>query len=409
MKKNILFLIASGVLGILSGFVAVYLHRIGINWYFPIGFFMAILGLFALGVVICAYFGKLYTYFSSIVSSFTIYILATTRSGDILILGSSVDGEKSWAGIIGYILVFGSFFFIFAPTLLPYRFFVQNFRLPIYKTSDKDIDFMLALVNTTNKMLENAFFSGKYSVMMKSDNTPVTQIDQLVESFIRDQIHKKFPNDIILGEEYGEEIEPLSTHVNNSPRRWIIDPIDGTKNFIRGVPMFATLIALESINEDGHTAPIKSVVSAPILKSIWWGSIEDKRNYFAYSQYDNYPPKKCRVSDIDDISKSSLSISSRCAWANKSSNHLKRFDGLSKKVARVRGFGDFYSYMLLASGSVDIATEPDLELYDIAALIPIVKAAGGSFTDIDGNEWTSNKGINSAYATNSRIKYNFGE
>ncbi|MDR1861724.1 MAG: hypothetical protein LBQ41_01710 [Candidatus Ancillula sp.] len=370
-----------------------------LNAVLPFGFIIAILGLFCAGVVVRAYLGKNFTYIFALSVSLSIFFLGTLSSGDTLILAGTIEGEKGYAGLVGVCLMLFSFIFPFLACLLPEKLFTRRLRAPIWRVPDADLQFMLSIVEITDVMLETAFLSGKFKAETKSDSTPVTEVDRDIEKYIRSHIERKFPNDGILGEE-GDD-KPAK---NGSTRRWIVDPIDGTKNFVRGVPICATLIALEDEvtleNGERIIKPIKSIVSAPLLKTRYWG-VSDAKVQLAFKQFDQSKPVRIEVSGISDPQDGTISISSRGGWAQ--NGRADFIDGLTRRFARTRGFGDFFSYMLLAQGSVDCATEPDLELYDIAALLPIVEGAGGRLVDVDQNAWTTRAGIRSALATNGAL------
>jgi len=201
----------------------------------------------------------------------------------------------------------------------------------------------------------------------KPDLTPVSDADRSVERLIRTELAAARPADAISGEEFGSE--------GSSARRWVIDPIDGTKNFVRGVPVWATLIAL--VDDD---VPAVGVVSAPALDRRWWASLGDG----AYVRTLGGSARPLHVSKVAKLSDASLSYASLGGWAA-----LGRRDAmidLMDSVWRTRGFGDFWSYMLIAEGAVDIAAEPELSLWDMAALAPIVTEAGGRFTGLNGQD-----------------------
>jgi histidinol-phosphatase len=156
-------------------------------------------------------------------------------------------------------------------------------------------------------------------------------------------------------------------------RQWVIDPIDGTKNFVRGVPVWASLIALL---EDG--VPIVGVVSAPALARRWWAG----RGIGSHATVGDGPARRLSVSGVSDLGSASLSFSSLSGWADRGLR--ERFVALTDAVWRVRAYGDFYSYCLLAEGAVDIAAEPEVKLWDLAPLDLLVREAGGTFTNLDG-------------------------
>jgi histidinol-phosphatase len=204
-------------------------------------------------------------------------------------------------------------------------------------------------------------------VMTKPDLTPVTDADQGVEEGIRRTLSKARPRDAVLGEEHGSS--------GASQRRWVVDPIDGTKNFVRGVPVWATLIALVV---DGEV--VLGVVSAPQLQRRWWASAGGG----AWTGRSLLKAIRCQVSDVRRLEDASLSYSSLRGWDER--DRLDDFLSLMRRCWRTRAYGDFWSYMLLAEGAVDLAAEPELELYDMAALDVIVREAGGRFTSLAGTD-----------------------
>ncbi len=215
----------------------------------------------------------------------------------------------------------------------------------------------------------------------KPDNTPVTEADTAVEESIRRTLARTRPRDAVHGEEFAD--------TGQSNRRWIVDPIDGTKNYLRGVPVWATLIALEV---DGEIAA--SVVSAPALNRRWWAS----KGGGAYTGRSILNATELRVSKVEQIEDSSLSYSSIDGWVD--SGRGQGFINLMRASWRTRAYGDFWSYMLVAEGAVDVATEPELALYDMAALDIIVREAGGRFTNLDGVDGVKGPG---ALATNGLL------
>jgi histidinol-phosphatase len=223
-----------------------------------------------------------------------------------------------------------------------------------------------ALADTADAISLPRFGAGDLHVDAKPDLTPVTDADLAVERAIRDTLSTLRPDDAVLGEEFA----------GGDPARgrcWVIDPIDGTKNYVRGVPIWATLIALLV---DGH--PTVGVVSAPALARRWWGA--DRLG--AQTTFAEGPERACHVSGVTALADASLSLSEPGEW--EAAGLGPQVLELSRRCWRTRGYGDFYSYMLLAEGAVDIATEPELSLWDVAALVPIVTAAGGTITELDG-------------------------
>jgi histidinol-phosphatase len=202
-------------------------------------------------------------------------------------------------------------------------------------------------------------------VMSKPDLTPVTDADQAVEDGIRRTLSRARSRDAVTGEETGS--------TGHSQRRWIIDPIDGTKNFVRGVPVWATLISLV-VDEE----VVLGVVSAPALQRRWWASV----GHGAWTGRSLLKATRCQVSDVRRLEDASMSYASLHGWEER--GRLDDFLALSRRCWRTRAYSDFWSYMLLAEGALDIATEPELAVYDMAALDVIVREAGGRFTSLDG-------------------------
>ncbi|WP_434741592.1 histidinol-phosphatase [Micromonospora sp. SH-82] len=205
-------------------------------------------------------------------------------------------------------------------------------------------------------------------VEAKPDLTPVSDADTAVEREIRALLAEHRPDDGLLGEEYGEQ--PAATP---DGRRWVVDPIDGTKNFIRGVPIWATLVALL----EGDT-PVLGLVSAPALGRRWWAAT----GAGAYAGPDAAGGVPIRVSGVRDLADASFCYASLDGWIAR--GRLDGMLGLMRDTWRSRAYGDFYGYMLLAEGALDAMVEPELSLWDIAALVPIVTEAGGLLTDLTG-------------------------
>ena len=189
-------------------------------------------------------------------------------------------------------------------------------------------------------------FQSTFTVRTKADRTPVTEVDEAVERALREMLERERPDDGIVGEEFGAR--------GNAERRWIIDPLDGTKNFIRGVPVFGTLIAL-----DGRAG----VVSAPALHRRWWAA----RGEGAFCN-----GARIRVSSVNTLSDAMLA------------SIEDSYAPLVRAVGRARGFGDFWSHMLVAEGACEIGIDPVVAHWDMAAVQVIVEEAGGRFTNIDG-------------------------
>ena len=251
-------------------------------------------------------------------------------------------------------------------------------------TDKDDLEFALALADIADSISLDRFKALDLRIETKPDRSPVTDADRSVEQALKDVLADKRPNDALIGEEYGS-----TDAAAGSNRTWIIDPIDGTANYMRGVPVWATLIALAV---DGK--PVLSVVSAPALGRRWWAAPE----VGAMTRDIDGSTRKIAVSGITELENASLSYNNLQLWDE--AGMIDDLVGLSRKVWRTRAYGDFWSYMLLAEGSVDIVAEHDLKIYDIAALVPIVEQAGGTFTALNGplTEATS-----SVLATNGKL------
>jgi histidinol-phosphatase len=245
-----------------------------------------------------------------------------------------------------------------------------------------DLALALALADQSDALTMPRFGAVDLHVDTKPDLTPVTDADRSVEADLRRLLSDARPDDAVVGEEYGGATEFVG-------RQWVIDPIDGTKNFVRGVPVWATLIALL---EDG--APVVGVVSAPALHRRWWAAA----GRGAHLTVQSAPPRRLRVSGVGELTASSLSFSSLSGWA--ALGLREKFIELTDAVWRVRAYGDFYSYCLVAEGAVDIAAEPEVSVWDLAPLDILVREAGGKFTGLDG---VAGPHGGSAVATNGRL------
>lgn len=243
-----------------------------------------------------------------------------------------------------------------------------------------DLALALRLADAADAISLPRFGSADLRVDSKPDLTPVSDADLAVERAIRDLLTAERPGDSVLGEEFGGQQlgDPGADAAPGPSRRWVVDPIDGTKNFVRGVPVWATLIALL----DGPQ-PVVGVVSAPALSRRWWAHSGGG----AQSSFNGGPPRRMEVSGVADLADASLSYSDWAEWADPP-ERAAGFRALVEHCWRTRAFGDFYSYVLVAEGAVDVATEPELSLWDMAALVPIVREAGGVATDVDGTAWT---------------------
>jgi histidinol-phosphatase len=230
---------------------------------------------------------------------------------------------------------------------------------------DGDLGFAHVLADAADDITMRRFRSLDLRVEAKQDLSPVTDADLAVEESLRNVLGRSRPRDAMLGEEFGR--------TGSSQRCWVIDPIDGTKNFVRGVPVWATLIGLMAEDE-----VIMGVVSAPALGRRWWAA----RDGGAWTGRSMTKAAACRVSQVQSLSDASFSYSGLSSWEQE--GRLSELLGLSRKVWRTRAYGDFWSHVLVAEGAVDISAETDVSLWDLAALQIIVEEAGGAFTDLAG-------------------------
>ncbi|HEX7154569.1 MAG TPA: histidinol-phosphatase [Thermoanaerobaculia bacterium] len=224
-----------------------------------------------------------------------------------------------------------------------------------------DLQFALELADAADALTMQWYRRSDLAVRTKSDRSPVSEADEATERALRTLIAERRPDDGILGEEFGT--------TGSTARRWILDPIDGTKNYIRGIPVWATLIALEV---DGRGTV--GVISAPALERRWWAA----RGEGAFCNGD-----RIRASRIATIEESHLSYDSLTDFDKHGSTEA--FLTLVRRCQRTRALGDFWSHMLVAEGAIEIAIEPEgLGHWDAAPLQIIVEEAGGRFSALDG-------------------------
>jgi len=223
-----------------------------------------------------------------------------------------------------------------------------------------DLQLALDLADVADRVSVPRFRATDLIVDTKPDMTPVSEADRAAEEAIRAMLAEARPSDGIVGEEFGT--------TGSADRRWILDPIDGTMNYVRGIPVWGALIALEI---DGEVAV--GVVSAPAIGHRWWGA----QGLGAYRNGD-----RISVSAVKDLNDAQLSYN---AWATADASGLgNQMLELERRCWRTRGYGDFWSHMLVAEGAVDVSVEPVAAIWDLAPLKIIVEEAGGRFTDVDG-------------------------
>ncbi|MDQ6746853.1 MAG: histidinol phosphatase [Candidatus Dormibacteraeota bacterium] len=219
----------------------------------------------------------------------------------------------------------------------------------------------LRLADAADQITMRHFRSVDLRVEDKPDHTPVSNADREVEEMIRDRLAESRPGDAVVGEEYGAS--------GDGRRRWIIDPIDATRNYIRGIPVFATLLALEEDEE-----VVVGVVSAPALQARW----RARRGEGAFGGN-----RRLQVSGINKLADANLCHAGLDDW-REARGSLDPLLELARRCGRSRGFGDFWQHMLVAQGSAEMAVEPAVSLWDMAAVKVIVEEAGGTFSDLSG-------------------------
>lgn len=232
-------------------------------------------------------------------------------------------------------------------------------------TQGRDLAIALELADAADAITSARFRSADLVVTSKPDRTPVTDADTAVEDAVRAMLAERLPDDAVAGEERGGEI--------GAGRTWVLDPIDGTKNFLRGVPAWATLIAL--VVDD---TPVVGVASAPALGRRWWASAGGG----AWAAGPGQEPARLAVSRVGGLADAYLSTTHLGSWADHHSRaaYLRLVDACWEN----RAFGDFWQHCLVAEGVIDLAAEAIVNPWDVAAVQVLVEQAGGRFTDLGG-------------------------
>ena len=237
------------------------------------------------------------------------------------------------------------------------------------------LDTALRAADAADLVSLTGFTGRQFTVSRKADNSEVTEIDRNTETAITSVLRDATPGFGIYGEEHG------ISGPTDAEYTWVIDPIDGTTNFVRGVPVWGSLIALVH-----NEVPVLSVVSAPALGMRWWASVGDGAYFNGTRIY---------VSTVKDLAEAHVSTTPNKGWEKVGG--LLALQQLQVDALRSRGFGDFWQHMLVAQGAIDIAIDAiGLAPYDNAALYPIVQEAGGTITDRHGNvDWRANSSVSS--------------
>jgi histidinol-phosphatase len=252
---------------------------------------------------------------------------------------------------------------------------------PVPASAD-DLTLALALADVADDITLARFRADDLVVETKPDLTPVSEADRAVEQAMRARLADLRPGDAVFGEEYGGD------PAGSAARRWIVDPIDGTKGYVRGMPIWATLLALENGGE-----VTVGVVSAPALRRRWWAV----RGGGAFTSEDG-AVRPVRVSAVRELADAQLCWGGLEEW--RETGQLDALLALGAMCWRTRGYGDFWQYMLVAEGVAEIATDPSASLWDLAAPMVVVQEAGGRFTDFGGAQTA---GGGSGIATNGLV------
>ena len=230
-----------------------------------------------------------------------------------------------------------------------------------------DLKLALELADAADAISLRHFQSATLAVRTKIDMTPVSEADEAVEQALRERLEAARPDDGIVGEEFGVTGSTLGA-TGNVARRWVLDPIDATANYVRGIPVYATLIALVENDQ-----PVVGVISSPAMSRRWWAA----RGEGAFCN-----GRPMHVSRMDVLENAHIAYPSVKEWERHGLGEA--FLGLMRRCTRARGFGDFWMHMLVAEGAIEIAAEPQVAPWDVAAVQVIVEEAGGRYSDLRG-------------------------
>jgi histidinol-phosphatase len=251
---------------------------------------------------------------------------------------------------------------------------------PPHFDAASELDFALRIADMADTLTLPHYTNRSFSLDWKANRTEVTEADRDTESAIAALVAVERPDHGLFGEEHG-----LVGNLD-SPWRWIIDPIDGTSNFVRGIPVWATLIALTHV----ELGAVVGVVSAPAMGHRWWAA----KGLGAYAD-----GRRCQVSTVSKLDEAQVCITFSKGWDDLGLTH--KLVELQQRSYRARGFGDFWQHMLVAEGAVDLAVDAvGVQPYDLAAVMVVVEEAGGTFTDRLGERTFAN---NTAISSNGHL------
>ena len=239
-----------------------------------------------------------------------------------------------------------------------------------------ELHFALHLADLADAFTLPKYVNRSFYVDWKANRTEVTEADRECERLISEQVLERRPTHGMFGEEHGMVGDEAS------PWRWIVDPIDGTSNFVRGIPVWASLIALTHRDH----GPVVGVVSAPAMGRRWWAA----RGLGAHAD-----GRRCEVSKVASLAEAQVCVTFASGWDDL--GLTGELVALQQRAYRARGFGDFWQHMLVAEGAVDLAVDAvGLQPYDLAAVMVVVEEAGGTFTDRKGERtWQHDTAISS--------------
>lgn len=248
------------------------------------------------------------------------------------------------------------------------------------------LQFALESSSRAAELILSYYRLGDVTVELKADKTPVTAADQGAEQLLRAEIQKAFPDDGVVGEEYGET-------PGTSGYRWILDPVDGTKSFIAGVPLFGTLIGVEQLGE-----PVIGLARFPALNEVVYAS----KGHGTWRQIGDAAPQQVRVRTTSRLEDGIFCFTSVGGWD--AAGKLDAFNRLCRTARLTRGWGDCYGHCLVATGRADVHIDPIMSLWDAAALLPILTEAGGLFLSWDGEPTTAGgNGISTTPALKQQV------
>lgn len=233
---------------------------------------------------------------------------------------------------------------------------------------EHELELALRVADAADLFTLPHFVERDFTVDWKQNQTEVTEVDRHAESLIVDGLIRARPDHAVFGEEHG------LAGARDSEWRWVVDPIDGTSGYVRGIPIWATLIALTHL----EAGAVLGVVSAPALGMRWWGGVGLGAHTSAHGT-----SRELRVSNVASLDDAQVSVTHNSGWDGL--GLTARLVELQRRARRSRGVGDFWQHMLVAEGAMDVAVDAvGVAPYDLAAVKPIVEAAGGRFTDRHG-------------------------